>query len=70
MIGIRPNWLLVGERNWFNLPADRFFRFFTQSGQPLVIYMPIDEPEAYEKSNFLAIQQIIAKGGYSTWDLG
>ena len=66
--GKRPAWLPVGERDWFHPPADRFFRFFTQP--PLVIYMPTDETEEFGASHFLAIQAVMAKGGYATWDLG
>ncbi|HVX63291.1 MAG TPA: hypothetical protein VHC19_21900 [Pirellulales bacterium] len=68
-LGWRPHWLLVGQRNWFNAPAERFFRFNTQPR--IVIYMP-DEPAGtnYANTLFRRVQDIMLAGGFYTWDLG
>jgi hypothetical protein len=68
LLGKRPSWLPVGDRDWFHPPPDRFFIFYTTP--KLVIYMPSDEPEAYLASNFFLIQQVLIKGGFHTSDLG
>jgi hypothetical protein len=67
-IGWRPSWLPVGERDWFHWPAERFFRFYTTP--PLVICMPVDEPQDYGKSYFSRLQEVIRSGGFHTGDLG
>ena len=68
-LGWRPRWLLVGQRNWFSAPAERFFRFNTQP--QVVIYMP-DEPAEtnYANTLFRRVQDIMLAGGFYTWDLG
>jgi len=85
MIELRPRWLrpllrllsprlrtksrMVGERDWFHPPPERFFRFFTSP--PLVIYFP-DEPPGttYGDTVWWRVLETMARGGYHTWDLG
>ena len=62
----RPNIYFIGERE-FNLPSDRFIRFF---GEPsITLYMPSDEPLKYLESNFFRVQQIWRSGHFDTIDL-
>ncbi len=67
--GYRPTGLPVGERDWFHPPAERFFRFYADP--PVVVFLP-DEPTDtdYGSSLFRRVQDVILKGGFSTWDLG
>lgn len=67
-IGIRPKWLPVADRDWFHLPAERFFRFY--STPPITIYMPVDEVRDYAGSHFFRIQQVLLVAGFHTFDLG
>jgi hypothetical protein len=67
-IGWRPSPLLVGERDWFHEPSERFFRFFTWPR--LTIYMPDEPGIAYGSTVFRQIEEIIGRGGFNTWDLG
>jgi hypothetical protein len=68
LLGKRSSWLPVGNRDWFHPPPDRFFIFYTNP--KLVIYMPFDEPEERDASNFFLIQQVLHKGGFQNYDLG
>lgn len=69
----RRGWLLgtpyVADRDWFHPPADRYFRFF--STPPITIYLP-DEPAEtdYTRTMFRRVQDVIAAGGFCTFDLG
>jgi hypothetical protein len=67
--GWRPRWRPVGQRDWFQPPSERFFRFNTQS--PIVISMA-DEPREtdYGRTLFRRIQDVMLEGGFSTYDLG
>ena len=67
-IGWRPRSLLVGERDWFHEPPKRFFRFF--SSPPLTVYMPDESGIPYGSTVFRQIQEVIGRGGFTTWDLG
>jgi hypothetical protein len=68
-VGLRRRFLPVGERDWFHPPADRFIRFF--SSPRFVVYLP-DEPAdtTYADTWFRRVQDVIARDGFSTWDLG
>src|SRR5262245_10893056 len=67
--GIRPRWLPVADRDWFHMPRDRFFRFYTNPS--LVLYMPVDEVAGdYAVTHFFRIQQVIYSAGFHTVDLG
>jgi hypothetical protein len=59
----------VADRDWFHPPSRRFFRFYTEP--PVAVYMP-DEPAdtTYGKTIFRRIQEVMAEGGFSTFDLG
>ena len=59
----------VADRDWFHPPSGRFFRFYTRP--PVTVYMP-DEPAdtTYAATIFRRIQDVMAAGGYSTFDLG
>jgi hypothetical protein len=62
-------WPAVADRDWFHPPAGRFFRFFTTP--PITIYMP-DEPRetSYGQTLFRRVQDVLATGGFGTFDLG
>jgi hypothetical protein len=64
----RPCFLPVGERNWFRAPPDRFFRFFT--GPPITVYMPDKKGVEYGATCFRRLQDVLAEGGFTTYDLG
>jgi hypothetical protein len=67
-LGVR-GWPVMAERDWFHPPAQRFFRFYTWP--PITIYMP-HEPDgtSYGETTFRRIQDVLAKGGFGTMDLG
>jgi hypothetical protein len=67
-LGWRPRWLPVGERDWFHAPPDRFIRFFTSP--PVVVYMPDEVGVEYGNTVFRRAQEVMLRGGFSTWDLG
>lgn len=67
-LGRRPSWLSVGDRDWFRPPSERFFQFYTQPA--ITVYMPHDEPEGYQESYFFRAQEVMRRGGFSTFDLG
>ena len=59
---------MVGERNWFQVPKDRFFLWYTD---PLLkTCMPETEGADYATSLFPRIHGVLAAGGFSTFDLG
>lgn len=67
--GRRPRWLLVGERDWFHPPRDRFFLF--DAKPPIRIYLT-DEDRGinHGQTLFRPVQEVIESGGYTTYDLG
>lgn len=68
-VGKRSDWLPVADRDWFNPPAERYFEFYTNP--PIKICMPVDElKEGYKETYFRRVQEIMAQGGFSTFDLG
>ncbi len=68
-LGLKPHWLPIADRDWFHLPAERFFRFYTDP--PLVVFMPQDErPGPYVDTYFFRIQRTMGAGGFHTFDLG
>lgn len=62
-------WPSVADRDWFHPPSRRFFRFYTSP--PITVFLQ-DEPREtrYHKTLFRRIQDTIAKGGFTTFDLG
>jgi hypothetical protein len=68
-LGWRPWPLMVGERDWFHPPSERFFRFYTRPR--IVVYLP-DEPieTEYALTLFRRVQDVMLEGGFLTWDLG
>ena len=60
---------LVADRDWFHPPAERFFRFSTTP--PVTVSMP-DEPwdAEYGQTLFRRVQDVLAAGGFGTFDLG
>ena len=67
--GWRPHYLMVGERDWFHPPAERFFRFYTSPS--VVVYMPDEcDQTNYMNTWFWRVQEVMYRGGYNTWDLG
>ncbi len=67
-LGWRPAWLPVADRDWFHPNEGKYFSFYTEP--PLVVFMPADGPSNYKSSHFRRVQDVIAAGGYSTFDLG
>ena len=67
-LGRRRFWLPVADRDWFHPPRDRFLRLYTNP--PVVVYMPTDDPYPRNESTFGRIQEVLAAGGFSTFDLG
>jgi hypothetical protein len=65
-VGGRP---AVADRVWFHPPAGRFFRYYTNP--PVTVYLP-DEPPgtAYAQTVFRRVQEVMARGGFSSFDLG
>jgi hypothetical protein len=62
-------WPCVADRDWFHPPAERFFRFYTRP--TITIYMPDEPPEVeYGKTMFRRLQNVLLRGGFSTFDLG
>lgn len=62
-------WPMVADRDWFHPPPGRFFRFF--SVPPITIYMPDEPPEtSYAQTIFRRVQDVMAAGGFGTFDLG
>jgi hypothetical protein len=55
-LGWRPRWLPVGERDF--CPT------------PLTLYMPDERGVPYPETVFRRLQDVLRKGGFSTWDLG
>lgn len=62
-------WPSVADRDWFHPPAGRFFRFYT--APPVTVFMP-DEPTetSYGQTLFRRVQDVLAAGGFRTFDLG
>lgn len=69
-LGWRARWLPVADRDWFaSPPSQRFFAFYTSP--KLVVCMPADEPtEGYAETYFVRMQQVMLRGGFSSYDLG
>ncbi len=62
-------WPSVADRDWFHPPSGRFFRFYTEP--PITVYMPGEPPETSSRQTiFRRIQDIMAVGGFGTFDLG
>src|SRR5208283_2064336 len=66
--GRPPRWLPVGERDWFHPPPNRYIRFFTSPR--ITVYMPDEQGVEYQDTVFRRVQDVMLKGGFSTWDLG
>lgn len=65
----RPRCLLVADRDWFHVPQQRYFRFYTSP--PITIFMPVeDELLDAPDTTFDAIRDTIHSGSYRTADLG
>ena len=59
----------VADRDWFHPPSGRFFRFFTEP--PVTVYMPDEPPDtSYGQTMFRRVQDVLAAGGFGTFDLG
>jgi hypothetical protein len=66
--GVKRHWLPVADRFWCQRENERFIRFYTRPA--ITIYIPDDPGTVYHLSLFRRIQNVIATGGYSTFDLG
>lgn len=59
----------VADRDWFHPPNRRFFRFYTQP--PITVFLPDEPPETgYGETMFRRVQDVLARGGFFTFDLG
>lgn len=69
-LGLRVRgWPSVADRDWFHPPAQRFFRFYTSPA--ITVYMPDELREMnYSETMFRRVQDVLALGGFSTFDLG
>jgi hypothetical protein len=68
-LGLWPRGLYIADRDWFQSPPNRFFRFYTTP--PLIIFMPTDEAKDYAPSYFARVQDVIESNGrFTTADLG
>ena len=65
--GLRPRYLVVGERDWCRSPRERFVRFYTDP--PITIRVPDHEGMDYSESFIPRIGSVLATGGYCTHDL-
>lgn len=68
-LGLRSRLLMVGERDWFKPPTERFIRFYT--APHITVYMP-EEPPGTDVPDtvFRRIQYVMMDGGFGTYDLG
>lgn len=67
-MGVR-GWPSVADRDWFHPPSGRLFRFY--SVPQATIYLPDEPPDtSYGHTIFRQVQDVMAQGGYSTFDLG
>ena len=57
---------VIGERDWFRAPAERFVRFYT--APPITVYMP--ETDTLRGETFRELVQTLHGLGYVTHDLG
>lgn len=66
--GVR-GWPSVADRDWFHPPAGRYFRFDT--APPVTVFLP-DEPADtdYGQTVFRRVQDVMAGGGFGSFDLG
>jgi hypothetical protein len=66
---IRRPWpRIIGARDWFHQPPERFIRFYTQP--PITVYMLKDDAEDYAPSCCYRIHEVLLAGGYATRDSG
>lgn len=62
-------WPSVADRDWFHPPAGRFFRFY--GVPPITVFMPDESRDIpYGETMFRRIQDVLAVGGFVTFDLG
>jgi len=66
-LGCRFQPVRVADWNWDSIPSHRFFRFYT--APPVVVYMPVDEPQMHAGSCFARVQEVLATGGFYTCDM-
>ena len=68
-LGMVRGFACVADRDWFHMPADRYFRFYTEPA--ITVFMP-HEPAApgFANSTFCKVNMLIMSRGYSTMDLG
>lgn len=69
-LGIRPRRPPVGTRDWFRTPPDRSFTLFTEPR--ITVHMPEAEAgiEGYAATYFRRVRDVLAAGGFTTFDLG
>lgn len=68
LVGIRVGPYLIGARDWFHAPRDRFLRF--DASPPLTVFLP-DTPDEESRALYIQIRDCIhSSGRYATDDLG
>jgi hypothetical protein len=67
-IGWNPRPVMVADRNWWDPPPGRSFRFYTDP--VMVVCMPADEPSKLGGSCFARVQEVMRAGGFDTCQLG
>lgn len=67
-LGVRVGRYVIGARDWFHAPRDRFFRF--DASRPLTVFLP-DMPDDEGRRLFIEIRECIhSSARYVTDDLG
>src|SRR5205085_12535774 len=64
LFGIKPDPLLIGEREWCT--DRRYVRLFTNP--PVKIYTPPDHDRGYGETYIARINEVLRQGGYATFD--
>ena len=67
IMGMRVCPPMVGERDWCQTPNERFFVWYTDP--PLKTCMPKTEGGDYGTSHFPRVHEVLAEGGFATFDL-
>jgi hypothetical protein len=68
-LGWVHGWPMVADRMWFPCPAVSFFEFYTTP--KLVIHVACDPTDDNPLNTvFQGIKQVLAAGGFGTFDLG
>ena len=68
-LGMVRGFACVADRDWFHMPADRYFRFYTEPA--ITVFMPHEPARRVSRTvRFCKVNMLIMSRGYSTMDLG